>query len=79
MRKAINAVADFEVYPSVVNKVVEVVLINEVLLDVGELDLGVLGVVEWGCKVVVGDVVGDERFSLSGYDAVEKEFSEVVD
>ena len=59
------------------DKVVEVVLANEVLRDVGELDLDVLGVVERGCEVVVGDVVGDELCTFRGDHAVEKKFTEV--
>ena len=42
------------------DEVVEAVLVDEALRDVGELDLGVLRVREWGSKVVVDDVVGDE-------------------
>ena len=39
--------------------------------DVGELDLGVLRVVKWGCKVVVGDFVGDKLGPFAGDDDVE--------
>ena len=35
------------------DKVVEVVLVDEVLGDVGELDLRVLGIVEWSAEVVL--------------------------
>ena len=42
------------------DEVVEAVLVDEALRDVGELDLGVLRAREWGSKVVVDDVVGDE-------------------
>ena len=46
LRKDIYAVADLKVDSSVVDKVVEAVLVDEVLRDVGGLDFGILGVVE---------------------------------
>ena len=59
------------------NEVVEVVLVDEVLWDVGELDLRVLRVVERGREVEVRDVVGDELGPFAGDDAVEEDFVEV--
>ena len=59
------------------NKVVEVVLVDEVLWDVGELDLRVFRVVKRGRELVVRDVVGDELGPFSGDDAVEMESAEV--
>ena len=47
MRDAIDAVADFEIYPAVVDIVVEVVFFNELLWDVGELDFDILGIFDW--------------------------------
>ena len=44
-----DAVADFEIYPSFVDIVVEVVLINELLWDVGDPDFEILGIVKWCC------------------------------
>ena len=55
----------------------EVVLVDEVLRDVRELALDVFGVVEWGCEVVVSDVLDDEFSSFSGEHAVEEKFTEV--
>ena len=55
----------------------EVVLVDEVLQDVGELDPDVLGVVDWGREVVVGDVLGDELGPFARDDAVEDDFAEI--
>ena len=49
MRKTIVAVADLEIYPAFVDIVVEVVLVNELLGDVGELDFDILWIVKWCC------------------------------
>ena len=49
MRETIDAVADFEIHPALVDIVVEVVLVNELLGDVGELYFEVFGIVEWRC------------------------------
>ena len=54
-----------------------VVFVDEVLWDVGELDLRILRVVELCREVVVRDVVSDELRPFSGDDAVEEEFAEV--
>ena len=45
MRETIDAVADFEIYPSFVDIVVEVVLVDENLWDFGEIDFDILGIV----------------------------------
>ena len=50
---------------------------DEVLWDVGELDLRVLRLVEQGREVVARDVLGDELGPFSGDDAVEEDFAEV--
>ena len=68
---------DFEVYPSVVADVLEVVLVDEVLRDIGELDFDISGVVEQSCKVVVNNFVGGEFFSFLGEHAVEENFTKV--
>ena len=49
MRDTIYALADFEIYPAFVDIVVEVLIVNELLWDVGELDFDILGIVEWCC------------------------------
>ena len=63
--ETMDAVADFEIYPAFVDIVVEVVLINELLWDVGDLDFEILGIVKWCCEVVVADVVDDELGSFA--------------
>ena len=45
MRETIDSVADFEIYPAFLDIVVEVVLVNELLWDVGELDFDILEIV----------------------------------
>ena len=49
MRDTIDAVADFKIYPSFVDIVVDVVLVHELLWDVGEIDFDILGIVKWCC------------------------------
>ena len=49
MRETTDAVADFEIYPAFVDIAVEVVLVNELLWDVGDLDFDILGIVKWCC------------------------------
>ena len=49
MRETIDIIANFEICPAFVYIVVEVVLINELLWDVGELDFDILGIVKWFC------------------------------
>ena len=49
MRETIDAVADFEIYPAFVDIVVEVVLVNELLGDVGELNFDIFWIFEWCC------------------------------
>ena len=43
----IDAVADFEIHPALMDIVVEVLLVDELLRDVGELDFDVFRIVEW--------------------------------
>ena len=47
MRENIDAVEDFEIYPAFVDIVVEVLIVNELLWDVGELDFEILGIFKW--------------------------------
>ena len=68
---------DFEAYPPVVDKVVEVVLGDVVLRDVGEHNFDIFGVVERSCEVVVTYVVGDECCSVSREHTVEENFVKV--
>ena len=73
MREFINVVTDFEVDPSIVDEVVEVVLVDEVLRDVGKLDFGVLGIVEWSLEVVVANVICDELGTFARENTVKQE------
>ena len=49
LRGTIDAIADSEINPSIMGVFVEVILVNEILRDVGELDFGVFGIVKWRC------------------------------
>ena len=49
MRETIDDVAEFEIYPAYVDIVVEVLLVDELLWDIGELDFDILGIFEWCC------------------------------
>ena len=40
---------DFEIHPSLVDIVVEVVLVDELLRDVSDIDYDVFGIVKWRC------------------------------
>ena len=57
MKESINTIANFEVDPTVdVDVVDEVVFVNELLGDAGQLDVDVLWSVKWGLEVEVIDV-----------------------
>ena len=49
IRETIDAITDFEIYSAIVDVFLEVVLVNEILRDVGDLDFYVFGIVEWRC------------------------------
>ena len=49
LRGTIDAIADSEINPSIMGVFVEVILVNEILRDVGELDFDVFGIVKWRC------------------------------
>ena len=68
---------DLEVDPSVVDEVLEIILVDEVLGDVGELDLTVLGIIERRGKIVVPDVVANESGAFARENTVEKKFAKV--
>ena len=59
------------------NVVVEVVLVDEVSRDIGELDLRVLEIVEWSAEVVVADVVCDELGTFARENTVKKDFAKI--
>ena len=73
MGEAVDASADFEVDPVVVNVLHEVVFINEVLRDVGELDFDVFRTIQRGAEIEVGDVEGAELGAFAGKNTVNHE------
>ncbi len=56
MFEAIDAFGDFEVHIPVVRQVLEAILLDKVVRNIGEFDAGILRSVEWCAKVEVGDV-----------------------
>ena len=56
---------------------VEVILVNEVLRDVGDLDFYVFRIVEWCHEVLVADVVGDELGVFAGEYTADHEFAKI--
>ena len=40
---------DFEIYPSFVDIVVEVVIVDVILWDAGDFDFDILGIYKWCC------------------------------
>jgi hypothetical protein len=73
LREAVDASANFEVDPVVVNVLHEVVFINEVLRDVGELDFYVFRTIQRGAEIKVGDVEGAELGAFAGENTVNHE------
>ena len=45
LRETIDAIMDFEIHPAIVDIFVEVIPVDEILRDVGELDFDVFGIV----------------------------------
>ena len=66
MWEAVDASANFEVDPVIVNMLHEVVFIDEVLRDVGELDFDVFRVVQRSAEIEVRDVEGAELGTFAG-------------
>ena len=46
MGEAINTITDIKIHPSIDDKLVDVVLVDEILWDVGEFDIDVIGIVK---------------------------------
>ena len=50
----VHALGELEIYPPVVYILFEVLFIDDLLRDVGELDAGVLGPVQWCVEIEIG-------------------------
>jgi hypothetical protein len=74
--KAITPLPNFEVYPAIAVATSEVVFLDELVRDVGELDAHIFGVGHGSVKVEVFKVNGAEPCALPGEDAVEEELDE---
>ena len=46
MGKAINTITYFEINPCIMEKLVDVVLVDKILRDFGDFDLDILGIVK---------------------------------
>ena len=47
--EAINAIADFEIHSSILDELVDVILVDEILRYVGEFDIDILGIFRRRC------------------------------
>ena len=74
--EAIHALVNFEVYPSFVIIVREVIFGDEFLRDDGDLDADVFRSVERCAKIEVGDIIACKACIFCGEDAVELQFDE---
>ena len=72
--ESIDAFGDFEVYPPIIGKLSEIILINIFLRYNGELDSYIFWVVKWHAKVKVGDVKAGKAGIWCRKDAVEEKF-----
>ena len=68
--KAIDTFGDFKVDIVFTFKVMEAIFQDEFMRNVGELNAGVFGSVQWGSKVKVGNVKRSKLCRGCGYDAV---------
>ena len=71
LREPVNALSDFEVNPIIVDTLLEVVLGDEFVGDVGELDFDVLWSVKWSLEIKVGDIEGAELGVVPGEHTVD--------
>jgi hypothetical protein len=74
--ETVHATAHFEVDPGVTGKLVELVLVNEFLGDVGKLDVDVLRPVERGVEIQVLEVHGGKLSITLGENTVDEQFDE---
>ena len=74
--ESVDSFVDFEIYPSSVCVMCEIVLVDEFLRDVTEFDPDIFSAVKWRAEVEVGDVITCKTCVFGGEDAVELEFDE---
>ncbi len=70
--KAITALANLEVDPSIMIATLKVVLLNEFCQDVSNFNIDAFGVWHWSIKVVVLEANGAETCACARQHAVEK-------
>jgi hypothetical protein len=71
MGEIVHATAHFEKDPGITDKLVELVLVNELLRYVSKLDADVLWPVKWGVKVEVLEVHGGKPSIALGENTVD--------
>ena len=72
--ETVHATAHFEVDPGVMDKLVELLLVNEFLGDVSNLDVDVLWPVKRGVKIEVLEVHGGKPGITLGANTVDEQF-----
>jgi hypothetical protein len=72
--ETVHATAHLKVDPGVAGKLIEFVLINEILGDVRKLDADVLWLVGWNVKIEVLEVHGGKPGIRLGENTVDEQF-----
>ena len=55
--QAINAATNFEINPAVVSEGEQIIFVNELVRNIGELDADVFGMIERSCEIEGFDIV----------------------
>ena len=74
--KAITALANFEVDPTIAVSIGKLVFLNEFCWDVCDFDVDILRIGHWGIEVEVLEVDGAESRSFAREDTVEQQLEE---
>ncbi len=72
--ETVHATAHFKVEPGVIGKLVELVLVNELLGDVSKLDADILWPVERGVEIEILEVHGGKISVTLGENTVDEQF-----
>jgi hypothetical protein len=69
--QAINAATNFEKNPAVVCEGEKIIFVDELVRNIGELNVDVFGMIERSCEIEVFDIVTDEFCTGAREDAVD--------
>jgi hypothetical protein len=72
--ETVHAMVHFKVDPGVTGKLVELVLVNEILGDISKLDVDVLWLVKGGVEIEILEVHGGKLSITLGEDTVDEQF-----